>query len=55
MGLNSKLHMVCDAKGTPVAMHMTASQLSNYKKFALLLPEISKTNSLLADHGYDVN
>jgi len=47
--------MVCNAQGKPVAMALTAGQVSDYKGAALLLVQIPKTRYLLADRGYDAN
>lgn len=37
-GLNSKRHAVCDGKGRPLVMQLSAGQMSDYKGAAMLLP-----------------
>ena len=57
-GLNSKLHALCDAHGRPLAMKLTAGQVSDYKGAALLMDAIDalpEARDLLADRGYDAD
>jgi len=51
--LNSKLHAVCDQDGKPVALHLTAGQVSDYKGAEALIDHLPKAKVLLADRGYD--
>ena len=53
--MNSKLHAVCDGDGKPVAMLLTAGQISDYKGAAELLEDLPEAKELLADRGYDAN
>lgn len=53
--MNSKLHAVCDGDGRPVAMLLTAGQVSDYKGAAELLDDLPEAKELLADRGYDAN
>jgi transposase len=46
---------VCDENGKPVALYLTAGQVSDYKGAAALLPKMPKTKTLLADRGYDAD
>ncbi len=52
-GLNSKLHAICDGNGKPLALALTAGQVSDYKGAALLPDFLPKGKELLADRGYD--
>lgn len=53
--MNSKLHAVCDGGGKPVAMLLTAGEVSDYKGAAELLDDLPEAKELLADRGYDAN
>ena len=53
--MNSKLHAVCDGNGKPVAMLLTAGEVSDYKGAAELLDDLPEATELLADRGYDAN
>ncbi len=46
---------MCDEHGKPVALHLTAGQVSDYTGAVALLPPMPNTNTLLADRGYDAN
>jgi transposase len=54
-GLNSKLHVLADAKGRPIHMFLSAGQTSDYIGARALLSSIPKAGSLLADRGYDAD
>ncbi len=54
-GLNSKLHAVCDSRGRPVRLLLTAGQISDYEGARTLLPDLPAARFLLADKGYDAN
>ena len=54
-GLNSKLHVVTDAKGRPIGMYLSAGQTSDYIRARALLPSLPKAGTLLADRGYDAD
>ena len=49
--LNSKLHAICNGGGQPVAMFLTAGQVSDYKGSAELLEDLPEAKELLADQG----
>jgi hypothetical protein len=51
--LNSKLHVVRDGHGKPVAMLLSEGQMSDYKGARMLLPSLPKAKTLIADRGYD--
>ena len=48
-GLNSKLHVVCNGQGKPVAMLLSEGQMSDYKGARMLLPSLPKAKTLIAD------
>lgn len=54
-GLNSKLHVLADAKGRPIRMFLSAGQTSDYIGARALLPSIPKATVLLGDRGYDAH
>ena len=54
-GLNSKLHVLADAKGRPIHMFLSAGQTSDYIGARALLPTIPQAGALLADRGYDAD
>lgn len=54
-GLNSKLHAVCDERGKPVHLLLTAGYASDYTGARCLLPSLSNAKHLLADRGYDAD
>jgi len=54
--LNSKLHALCDGGGRPVALLLTAGQVSDYTGAKHLLKHLpKKAKEFLADKGYDAN
>ena len=53
--MNSKLHVVSDAKGRPIRMYLSAGQTSDYIGAAALLSSLPQAKTLLADRGYDAN
>jgi transposase len=54
-GLNSKLHVVTDAKGRPIRMFLLSGQTSDYIGARALLSSIPQAGALLADRGYDAD
>ena len=54
-GLNTKLHAVCDGRGRPVAMALTAGQVSDHIGAKILYPALAAKPGapLIADKGYD--
>ncbi|NWK96261.1 IS5 family transposase [Sphingobium lactosutens] len=55
VGLNSKLHAVCDGKGRPLVMLLSEGQMSDYKGAALMLDALPRAKTLLGDRGYDAD
>ena len=53
--MNSKLHVVSDAKGRPIRMFLSAGQTSDYIGARALLASIPQAGVLLADRGYDAD
>ena len=54
-GLNSKLHVLADARGRPIRMFLSAGQTSDYIGARALLSSIPQARALLADRGYDAD
>jgi transposase len=53
--MNSKLHVVCDSKGRPIQMYLSAGQTSDYTGAAGLVSGMPGVKVLLADRGYDAD
>ena len=53
--MNSKLHVVCDSRGRPIQMYLSAGQTSDYIGAAGLLRFMPRVKHLLADRGYDAD
>jgi len=53
--LNSKLHVVTDARGRPIRMFLSAGQTSDYIGARALLSSLPQAQVLLADRGYDAD
>ena len=53
--MNSKLHVVTDAKGRPIRMFLSAGQTRDYIGARALLSSIPQAGALLADRGYDAD
>ena len=55
-GFTSKLHCLADARGSPVAFHLTVGEAADCKAYDKLiaLPE-QAPKALLADKGYDAD
>lgn len=51
-GRNSKLHAVCDSRGRPVQMFLSAGETSDCTGAAGLLSVMPQAKVLLADRGY---
>ena len=47
--------MVCDGKGRPVQMYLSAGQTSDFTGAAALLATMPRARVLLADRGYDAD
>jgi transposase len=54
-GRNTKLHAVCDSKGRPIQMYLSAGQTSDFTGAAGLLAVLPAAKVLLADRGYDAD
>ena len=54
-GMNSKLNVVCDSKGRPIQMYLSAGQTSDYVGAARLLRLLPPVKCLLAGRGYDAD
>ena len=50
--MNTKLHVVADAKGWPIGFFMSAVQVSDYTGAAALLGKLPKASWLLASRGH---
>ena len=46
---------MCDEHGKPIALHLTAGQVSDYKGAKVLMRNIPSTQTMLADRGYDAD
>ena len=53
--MNSKLNVVCDSKGRPIQMYLSAGQTSDYVGAAGLLRLLPPVKCLLAGRGYDAD
>ena len=53
--MNSKLHVLADAKGRPISMFLSAGQTSDYIGARALLSQVPQAGALLADRGYDAD
>ena len=54
-GMNTKLHAICDSKGRPLNLFVTAGQISDYIGARALLSGIPNVDWLLGDRGYDAD
>ena len=53
--MNSKLHAVCDERGRPGGLLLTAAQVRDYRGAATMLPALPPASVLIADRGYDAD
>ena len=51
--MNSKLHVVCDGDGKPLAMLLSEGQMSDHTGAKLLYSSLPPAETLIADKGYD--
>ena len=49
--MNTKFHALADADGRPLSFFMTAGQVSDYTRAAVLLDDLPKAQWLLGDRG----
>ena len=54
-GLNSKLHVLADAKSRPIRMFLSVDQTSCYLVARALVSSIPQTTTLLGKRGHDVD
>ena len=53
--MNPKLHAVCDGRGRPIRMYLSAGQTSAYISAAGLVSGMPLAKVVLADQGYDAD
>jgi len=54
-GLTSKIHAVVDADGLPVRLGLTPGEAHDNRLCSVLLTELQRRTTLLADRGYDAD
>jgi transposase len=54
-GMNTKLHAICDSKGRPLDLFVTAGQVSDYIGARVPLSGFPNVDWLLGDQGYDAD
>lgn len=54
-GINTKLHAICDSRGRPLDLFVTAGQVSDYIGDRALLSTLPDVDWLLGDRGYDAD
>ena len=54
-GMNTKLHAICDSKGRPIDLFVTAGQVNDYVGARALLSSLPNVKWLLEDRGYDAD
>ena len=53
--MNTKLHAICDSKGRPLNLFVTAGSISDYIGARARLSSLPKVDWLLGDRGYDAD
>ncbi len=53
--MNTKLHAVCDSRGRPLNLFVTAGQVSDYIGARTLISSLPNVEWLLGDRGYDAD
>ncbi len=53
--MNTKLHAVCDSRGRPLNLFVTAGQVSDYIGAKALISSLPSFEWLLGDRGYDAD
>ena len=53
--MNTKLHAICDSRGRPLNLFVTAGQVSDYIGARALVSRLPKVDWLLGDRGYDAD
>ncbi len=51
--MTSKLHGVCDSKGVPLRLHLSAGQCSDFTGADVLLKNLPSAATVIGDKGYD--
>ena len=51
--MTSKLHALCNERGKPIKLWLTAGQVSDYKGAAEFMNSLPNAKVMLADGGYD--
>lgn len=54
-GMNTKLHAICDSRGRPLNLFITAGQVSDYVGARALCSSLPTVGWLLGDRGYDAD
>ena len=53
--MNTKLYAICDSRGRPLDLFITAGQVSDYIGARALLSGLPNVEWLLGDRGYDAD
>ncbi|UOA33645.1 hypothetical protein DSM110093_03480 (plasmid) [Sulfitobacter sp. DSM 110093] len=53
--MNTKLHAICDSRGRPLNLFVTAGQVSDYIGARALCDSLPDVDWLLGDRGYDAD
>ena len=53
--MNPKLHAICDSRGRPLNLFVTAGQVSDYIGARALLSSLPDVDWRLGDRGYDAD
>lgn len=53
--MNTKLHAVCESRGRPLNLFVTAGQVSDYIGARVLVSSLPNVEWLLGDRGYDAD
>ena len=53
--MNTKLHAICDSKGRPLNLFITAGQVSDYIGARALCSNLPDVDWLLGDRGHDAD
>ena len=55
MGMNTKLHAICDCQSHPRKLFVTAGQVGDYTGAQALVDSPPKVDWLLGDRGYEAD
>ena len=53
--MNTKLHAICDSRGRPIDLFLTAGPVSDYIGARALISRLPNVKWLLGDRGYDAD